>query len=493
MTKRSVYFCAGLLGALASAATADVLSVPSAQAAPGDVSRFAAEDVAFVAYTQPLIAFTHIRVVDGTGTAPQPDMTVIIRNGRIESIGHSAHLTVPNQATLIDGRGRTLLPGFVMMHEHMYFTSVKPGQFGEFPYSFSRLYLAGGTTTLRTAGTLSVEADLNTRNAIESGLQPGPDMDVTGPYFEQQPIPTYKVPVLKSADQATEMVNFWADMGVTSFKAYRHITRAELSAIVTAAHARSIKVTGHLCSITFREAAEIGIDNLEHGFLVPTDFVPGKKPDECPQEEDTRRSLDTLDPQSVQVTELMHLLIHKKIALTSTLSVTESTTPGRPDVSAKALALLMPELREVYERIRMHARQSADRTGTATIIPHAARLEKRFLQMGGTLLVGTDTPGPGGGVIPGFGARRELEVMVEEGFSFPEALQAATLNGARYLGRAASVGSIEVGKRADLVLIDGDPTADIMALDRMPLVFKAGIGYDTDKIFAALRGKIGLY
>jgi imidazolonepropionase-like amidohydrolase len=462
-------------------------------AVAGSADRFSAEDAAFVAYSERIIAFTHIRVVDGTGAPPQADMTVIISDGLITSIAPSKTAQVPRGATVIPGLGKTLLPGLVMMHEHMYFVTPKSGQFGEYPYSFSRLYLAGGTTTLRTAGTLLVDADLNTRDAIESGLQPGPDMDVTGPYLERDPAPTSKVLTIKSPEQAAEMVNFWSDMGVNSFKVYQHITRADLRAIVAAAHARNIKVTGHLCSITFREAAEIGIDNLEHAFLVPTDFVLDKKPDECPERAKMRSSIVALDPDGTAVGSLMQLLVDNHIALTSTLSVTEAITPGRPKLSDRALAPLSPPLRDLYEKAWARAQQAATDSDLGKVIPQVARLEQRFVKMGGILLVGTDTPGPGGGVIPGFGARRELEIMVQEGFSFPAALKAATLNGASYLGRDASIGSIERGKRADLVVIDGDPTTDVMDLEAMPLVFKAGVGYQTDKIFNALRGAIGLY
>ena len=465
----------------------------TANAKSSDISGFSPADAAFVAYAQPLIVFTHIRVVDGTGTVPKSDMTVIVRDGRIDTLDSSDRVVVPAGAALIDGRGKTLLPGLVMMHEHMYFTSVSRGGFEHFPGSFSRLYLAGGTTTLRTAGTTSVDADLNTRDAIDARRQPGPDIDVTGPYFEQAPVPTYDVPVLKSPEQAVKMVNFWADMGVTSFKVYQHITRAELKAVVGAAHARGLKVTGHLCSITFREAAEIGIDNLEHGFLVPTDFVADKKPDECPAAAKTRNSLATLDPQGPAARQLMQLLIDKKIPLTSTLSVIEMLVPGRPKLSARALVMLRPDLRTGYEEAWARFQNSPSDMVTSKSITQIVRLERQFVHMGGTLMVGTDTPGVEASVIPGFAARRELEIMVEEGFSFPEALSMATLNGARYLGLDSRVGSIERGKRADLVVIEGDPTTDIMALENMPLVFKAGIGYWTERMFESMRGKVGLY
>lgn len=481
------------IGRLLACAVGALLSARGAGAADQPEAHFSAEDASFIAYAQPVIAFTHIRVVDGTGAPAPPDMTVIVRDGRIASLGPSRSVTVPKEATVIAGAGKTLLPGLVMMHEHMYFLSPKHGQFGEFPYSFTRLYLAGGTTTLRTAGTLQVAADLNARDAIAAGLQPGPDMDVTAPYFERAPAPTSKILLLKSPEQAVERVNFWADMGVDSFKAYQHITRADLRAIVTTAHARGLKVTAHLCSITFREAAEIGIDNLEHAFLVATDFVADKKPDECPNPAATRQSIAALDPNGAPVGELMQLLIDKHIALTSTLSVTESSIVGRPKLPEAALALLSPPYRQFYEEAWARAQRPSTETHSEEFVAQVARLEHRFVKMGGTLMVGTDTPGHADGVIPGFGARRELEMMVQEGFTFPEALHAATLNGARYLGRAAQIGSIEVGKRADLVVIDGDPTADVMTLEHMPWVFKGGVGYQTEKIFTALRGAIGVY
>jgi imidazolonepropionase-like amidohydrolase len=125
-------------------------------------------------------------------------------------------------------------------------------------------------------------------------------------------------------------------------------------------------------------------------------------------------------------------------------------------------------------------------------LPKLMRMERRFVAMGGTLLAGTDPTGYGG-VVPGWSARRQVQLLVEEGFDLPQAVRVASLNGARYLGRDRDIGSIEVGKRADLILVDGDPVRDAAALDRMPTVFKAGVGYDTQKIFAAMKGVIGLY
>jgi enamidase len=128
----------------------------------------------------------------------------------------------------------------------------------------------------------------------------------------------------------------------------------------------------------------------------------------------------------------------------------------------------------------------------ADLLPNLVRMQRRFVRKGGLLMAGTDPTGFGG-VIPGFSVRRQLELMMQGGFPFPQALQICTLNGARFLGRDSDVGSVEVGKRADLLLIDGDPVSDLTALQRMSHVFKAGVGYRTQAIFDALRGKVGLY
>ena len=476
-------------------AAAGGVSIASAQAqAPpaGPTSAFAPADAAFVAYAQPHIAFVHVELVDGTGAPAKRDMTVLVENGRITAIGPAARLKPPTGATVIDGAGKTLLPGFVMVHEHMFYPSPKGGEYEEYPYSFSRLYLAGGTTTLRTGGTLATYGDLNTAAAIAAGRAPGPDMDVTGPYLEGQHLLTEKMAALKDPADATRTVNFWADEGATSFKAYNFLTRAELKAAIDAAHARGLKLTGHLCSITYNEAIDLGIDNLEHSFAVPTDFVKDKAPDACPSSTDTLASLNALDPDGPEIGALMRKLINHHVALTSTLTVFETFSAGRPEASEAARDLLAPQLRTSYETVWTRTQSSDRGRRYASFLPKLMRMEKRFVDMGGTMLAGTDPTGYGG-VIPGYSGRREIELLVEEGFSFPQALKISTLNGARYLGRDKTVGSIETGKRADLILIDGDPTTDASALEHMPLVFKGGVGYRTSAIFEAMKAVIGLY
>ncbi|MGH8032546.1 MAG: amidohydrolase family protein [Luteimonas sp.] len=448
-----------------------------------------AQDKPHVAYAQPTIAFTHATLVDGTGAPARRDQTLVIVRGKIAAIGASARIRIPKDAVVIEARGKTLLPGLVMMHEHMFYPTGQRN-YGEMVHSFPLLYLAGGTTTLRTAGTMVPYADLNMRKAIDDGRLVGPDMDVTAPYLNGPGLPILAVNALDSPEDAERMVQYWADEGVTSYKAYMQISRAELARVIDVAHRRRHKVTAHLCSVTYAEAAQAGIDNLEHGFAAASDFVANKAPDACPSSAEVIRSLADIDPASPRIDALIQQLIERKVALTSTLTVFETFTPGRPQAPSAALELLNPQVRAQYEAGWTSVQgKPSDWT---RLFPKLGQWEKRFVEAGGTLLAGTDPTGYGG-VIPGFSGKREIELLVEAGFTFEQAIKIATLNGARFLGRDDSIGSLAVGKRADVVVVEGDPVRDVTAMRRIPLVFKNGVGYQTDSIFRALRHTVGLH
>ena len=445
----------------------------------------------FIAYAQPVIAFTHAAVVDGTGARAKRGQTLLVEKGRITALDKDGRVKIPAGATVIDARGKTLLPGFVMVHEHMFYPAGGV-EYNEMSYSFPRLYLAGGTTTMRTAGSMMPYADLNVRDAIARGDAIGPDMDVTGPYLNGPGLPIPAVHVLKDADDAQRTVDYWSDEGVTSYKAYMQITRAELKRAIDTAHGRHAKVTAHLCSVTYREATELGIDNLEHGFFVASDFVKDKQPDTCPRNADVMASLSAVEPASPEVTSLMREMIDRHVALTSTLTVFETMVTGRPKAPQGALDVMLPEVRQNYEAgWRRMQDQRVTRISRETYAK-LARMEKQYADAGGLLLAGTDPTGYGG-VVPGFSSKREIELLVEAGFGFEQAVKVATCNGARYLGRDKDVGTLAVGKRADIAVIDGDPTTTTTDIERMPLVFKNGVGYDTQKIFTAMQGTVGLH
>ena len=442
----------------------------------------------YVAVDTQIVALMHVRVIDGTGAAPKEDQTLIIRDGNIVALGPARSTKVPDGAQVMDLTGKSVIPGLVMMHEHLYYPT-GPGVYGADYVSFSRLYLAGGVTSMRTGGNVGGYADLNLAAAIKAGNQVGPWIDATAPYVNG-PSPFTQMYALKDSADARRFVAFWADAGATSFKAYMNITRAELAAAVDEAHRRGLKITGHLCSVTYREAADLGIDDLEHGFFVATDFVKDKQPDICPgQGAAGMTALGAVDPKSPEFTSLVQYLVAHHVAVTSTQTVFETVTPGQP--VPPGTDVLDPVLKTQYDQLYTRVQQNTT-SPFAKLLPLDRAMELAFFRAGGLLLAGTDPTG-GGGVIPGYSDQRQAELLVESGLTPLEAIKVCTLNGATYLGRADRIGSIALGKQADLVVIDGNPAATIADIAHVTLVFKQGVGYDPAKLVESVRGKVGLF
>jgi enamidase len=439
----------------------------------------------FVKSDAATIALTNARVIDGTGAAAKDRQTVVIREGRIAALGDAASVQIPEGAERMDLAGKTVLPGFVMLHEHLYYPT-GPGTYGQLGLSFLRLYLAGGVTTMRTGGNMNGYVDLNLKRGIDSGVVVGPAMDATAPYLNR-PLGLRQLRALKGPDDARKMTAYWADEGATSFKAYMQITRAELGAAIEEAHKRGLKVTGHLCSVTFAEAAKLGIDNLEHGFLTASDFVPNKQPDICPP--GVRQAFDSLDPNGQAARDLIRELVARNVAITSTLTIFETFVPGRP--VPPGLEVLVPQLREQFERQHSAIAKQTDPQRLESFKKEMA-MELAFSKAGGLLVVGTDPTGYGG-VLPGFSNQRALELLVEAGLSPVEAISVGTLNGAKYLKRESQIGTIAVGKQADLVVVNGNPAAQIADLRNVETVFRLGVAFDSKKLIESVKGSVGLY
>lgn len=442
----------------------------------------------FVSISQDTVVLTHVNIIDGNGTAAKADQTVLIINGKFISIGNNGKVSFPAYLKPIDCTGKTIIPGMVMMHEHMFYgESNPPFYIGQaMPLSFPKLYLAGGATTIRTTGTVEPQTDLNVKKWIGEGKMLGPDMDVTAPYIEREGLPIPEMLFIKNEQEAAREAEYWISMGCTSIKAYMNITRADLDAVIAIAHKNNIKVTGHLCSITYREAANAGIDNLEHGFMASSDFVTDKKENVCSS---VSASLQKLDVNSPEMKDLMTYLVQKKVAITSTLPVFEPYT-GREIIPGGGDSALLPQIREKLEK-QYNATVGKDPSSTAMFKKEMA-WEKMFVDMGGRLMAGIDPTGAGR-VIPGYANRHSLELLVEAGFSFAQAVKICSLNAAEYLGRDKEIGTIAIGKRADFVLMNGNPEQDIKNVRNTELVFKNGIGYDSKKIFESAKGKVGMH
>jgi imidazolonepropionase-like amidohydrolase len=449
--------------------------------------------------TQPRIVLTHVRVIDGTGAPAVANQNITIENGKITAISAGADVASGAGVTVMDLPGATVMPGIVGMHEHLYNIAVPDLTTGGQPplllpqmtFSAPLLYLAAGVTTARTGGSVEPYADLNLRDRINAGRLPGPHLDVTGPYLEGKGSPFIQMHELADADEARTFVDYWADRGVTSFKAYMFLPRAELQAAIDEVHKRGLKITGHLCAVTYAEAAAMGIDNLEHGFEVNTQDDTGKQPDVCTPY-DGQETAAKMDPNGAEAKALFATLIAHHVAITSTLAVFESDVPGRPPLRHDVLEAMSPPARETYLYQRDFERDAKPKIDVAQAFKNDMAMEHNFVKAGGFLMAGCDPTGDGG-VLPGFGDQREIELLVEAGFTPVEAIQIATLNGATYMGKQASIGSITAGKNADLLVVDGDPSAKISDIENVRVVFKDGVAYDPAKLLAAARGRYGQY
>ena len=452
----------------------------------------------FVKVDAPVVALTHVRVIDGTGAPAREDQTLIVSHGKIGSVGDAASASVPKDARVLDLHGYSVIPGLVGMHDHMFYP-MGNGIFGEMAYSFPRLYLAGGVTTIRTTGALEPYTDLEMKKAIDAGDMPGPKMHVTGPYLEGKGSWALQMHQLGGPEDATKTVNYWLDEGADNFKAYMFITPAELSAAIAAAHKRGAKVTGHLCSIGFREAADLGIDDLEHGILVDTEFLPDKKPGVCPENPENPKLIAQLDVNSGPLHDTILYLVQHHVAVTSTLPVFEmGSFSGRPTLEKRVLDALSPDARSalLWNRVRSSDFGRIKKFYGTEDSPWPAAFKKEeefeyaFSKAGGLLLAGLDPTGMGG-VIAGFGDQREVELLVEAGFTPLEAIHIATANGAQFLGELDRIGTIAPGKQADLVVIKGDPSTKIDDIENVETVFKDGVGYDSAKLIESVRGVVG--
>lgn len=442
----------------------------------------------FIRTKSAVIALEHVRVIDGTGAAAKTDQTIVISGGKIADIGASGSVSVPKDAEHIDLTGYSALPGLVGMHDHLFYPV--GGLYHDMPFTFPRLYLAMGVTTIRTTGAIEPYFDLELKKGIDEGKLIGPKMNVTGPYIEGQGSFTRQLHALKDAADATRTVAYWAAEGVGSFKVYNFLTRAELKATVDEAHRHNIKVTGHLCSIGFREAAEIGIDDLEHGLTVDTEFFGEKTPDACPAPSKAVAAAAKLDTNGPEIQQTIKTLLQHHVAVTSTLPVFEQIVPSRPDVPRKVLDLLAEPVRMEYLANRKRIAANKD-SAWPQMFQREMAFERSFAKQGGTLLAGLDPTGIGG-TIAGFGDHRELELLVEAGFTPLEAIQIFTMNGARFLGEADRIGSLSAGKQADILITKGDPSAKIEDIENVELVFKDGIGWDSKKLVESCTGQVGI-
>lgn len=434
----------------------------------------------FVIIAERKVAIVGATVIDGSGAAPAPDRTILLEDGRISWVGEEAEAPVAGHR-IINGRGKTVIPGIVGMHDHLH----RPGTTYT-GFTSTRLWLAGGVTAVQTSGAAEADREIALARAIKRNGKLGPEIFPSAPYVTgpggNEPMATFA-----STEEARAFVREWSAKGTTWFKLYRHVQPPIAAAIIEEAHALGRKTTGHLCSLSYTAAARLGIDRLEHGLNAAADFVQDREEGVCLS---NRAALDALDIEGEQVLHLIDTLVREKVVVTSTLPIIESGYPARFYADDRILDALSPEQRQRTENLRQASLEITPQERVRTErFGKVAAFEHLFVKRGGMLVAGPD---PGRHVLPGFGNQRAAELLFEAGFTVPEIVRIMTWNGALVLGAGNRFGRIAPGFEADLVLLDGELSTDIHAINRPVTTFSNGLGFDPEALRRAVKGQVGI-
>tara|TARA_B100000949_G_scaffold234328_1_gene253058 strand:+ start:2487 stop:3944 length:1458 start_codon:yes stop_codon:yes gene_type:complete len=435
--------------------------------------------VNYIKHNYSVLALRNATIIDGTGAPPKEEQTIIVRSGKFHLIGNDDEVTIPRNAIVMNMRGKTIIPGLVGMHNHLHI----PG-FPDVGEVASKLYLAAGVTTIQTCGATDAEKELLLSDEIERGQRVGPNIVPSAP-FVNGPGGNPNMIIPKNWGHLKDTLGYWLNRGVKWIKVYRNVAPDDLETIIDMAHSNGAKVRGHLCSVTFEEATNFGIDGIEHGLNSASDFRTDKA---YGLSGGGREYMDQLDMNDPKVTSLQQQMIDMGVFLTSTLSIYEASVPGRIYLDDRAKSVMSPYLIGRYEERLKEAQRHRDDMTRELRLKRIMAFERQYFKMGGLLCSGVDA---GRHIVPGFGDQRNFELLREAGFKTEEAIQVMTGNGAKVLERN-DIGSIAVGKKADFVILDGSLVNDTSVIHKVNTVFKNGLGYDPGKLIGDAQGKFGL-
>ncbi|MEM9981908.1 MAG: amidohydrolase family protein [Bacteroidota bacterium] len=415
-------------------------------------------------------------MIDGTGTPLKKSQTILIEYGKIKEVGNATSVKIPEGFYQLDMSGKTVIPGIIGTHNHMRFPR------GPLFYTSPKLYLASGVTTIQTCGTGNPQEEMAIGKAIEEGKIPGPEIVSSSPYFTG---PEGKQNFIRFTNEkmVRDTIRYLTSIGVQWFKVYQHTRPEDLRVIINEVHKNGGKVTGHLCATTYEEAARLGIDAIEHGFIHSYDYAEGKEVGKCSGSRDFRSNMDI---SSEAVKRVQDILIEEGVALSTTPSIFEAQARGNAD--KRDLTALSPYYVAAYEDQQKRMKeQGAAWYFKEVWLVKSLQYDLTFYKAGGLLTAGLD---PGLHNVPGFGDQKNYELFIEGGFKPEQAIQVMTLNGAKLLGKE-EIGSIEKGKVANLVVLNGNLEKDASVIRNVEIVFKEGVGFDSQKLIKSVQGLVG--
>ncbi len=432
----------------------DGLATFVAGAARDGMANLAKVAEGFTAQTAPVTAIVGGRLIDGTGKPAIENSVVILQNGKITASGPATSTTVPEGAQVVDAKGKSVLPGLWEMHSH--FEQVEWGP----------IYLATGVTTARDVGN-EREFIVAARDAIAAGKGIGPRLVMAGVVDGSGPFSLGVIRV-DTPEQARDQVQKYKAAGFQQIKIYSSVKPEILKIITAEAHRMGMTVTGHIpFGMNAIQGIEDGMDQINHvEYITPLMVDPKSK---------------TIDPDAPNVKKVINLLLEHHTVIDDTLALMEVILhPLDHPISGFEPGILKvaPELKEALETMGSPPAKADQSAAMFRAMEETVRL---LHQAGVPIVAGTDQ------AVPGYSLDREIELYVQAGFTPMEAIQAATLVPARAMGMEKDSGTIEVGKRADVTLVDGNPLQNISDIRKVSTVFAAGKMYQP----AALWSSVG--
>jgi imidazolonepropionase-like amidohydrolase len=450
-----------------------------------------------------ILAITHVTVVDTAGSPPDSDCTVVISGSRIVSIGAASSLGIPAGAKLVDGRGKFLIPGLADMHVHLTGAGEPDGS----RKFILPLLVANGVTTVRDMGG-KVELLKQLREEIASGKRVGPQIFFTGPYLDGNPPSFQPSVVVQNPAEAAAAVDQLQAEGVDFIKVQSRLNPEAYFSIARESKRLGIPFVGHVPdSITAVEASNAGQASIEHltgvllGFsgreeelrrekLLPP--RPGEPSDELRRRNRLwlRTLLDSGSPTKTQT--LIAAFVKnrtRQVPTFPTLVHVGLLTPQTDRGEDSLLRYVPANLQAIWQQGRkeqLEGYTADDFALRKELVGRSIEMVGKMNTAGVSILAGTDTTAPN--VFPGFSLHEDLEYLVKAGLTPSEALQAATSRPAEFLGRSREQGAVQAGKRADLVLLDADPLADIRNTQKIRAVIVNGRLLDRAELDRMLAG-----
>jgi len=403
------------------------------------------------------------------------DAVIIVAGGKILWTGPAREARLPDGFRTVDFGTKTVIPGLIDSHGHLFGGLVTRHTTCDL---LGPLYLAAGVTTVRSPGSMEPEGDMGFRNRVDSGRYLGPRVFHSGPYIEGDPVTVAWMNPVRTPEEVRLKIESWIRAGATSVKVYANLKGDLLRTAIEFGHLHGVKVIGHLGAATWREAILMGIDEIFHGILELPEVTPAGA-----SVKDRNRWLASVDLDRPEIKDLLRLAAESGVILTPTAVIAEPLDPVRHHLEEERRFLTA----EAWAKLEERRAESSSADG-----PGVMAKVRRFIRMAydAGCLLSTGTDQVGFALLPGFALWREMEVFAEAGLPPMDVLRAATVNGARAIGRSDLLGALEAGKLADFVVLDGDPLEDIRRIRAVHRVVKGGVLFEPESVLAPVLGRL---